>query len=215
MDHEQATTTQAAERYILDELTPGERDAFEDHYFSCDECADAVRSCTLLAENTKAVAKEDRLRPSNAGQVVAIAPRPVRPLWREWFTAVAAVLLLGVAGFQTFVTIPRLERQASSPGPIEAVLLHPPSRGAAPVVHTHGNTLAINLSIDPSNAPAAYEITVRELAGPVVAQFSAPPSKDGTLQLGWPSSREAGEYEILVRNPSRNSTEAFPLQVER
>jgi anti-sigma factor RsiW len=215
MDHEQATTAQAAERYILDDLTPDERDAFEDHYFSCEECADAVRSCTLLAENTRAVAKEDRLRPSKAGQVVAIAPRPVRPAWREWFTAVAAVLLLGVVGFQTFVTIPRLERQASSPGPIEAVLLHPLSRGAAPVVHTHGNALAINLSIDPSNAPATYEVTVRKVAGSVVAQFHAPLSKDGTLQLGWPSSREAGEYEILVRDPSRNATQAFPLQIER
>ena len=39
MEHEQATATLAAERYILNELTAAEREAFEEHYFVCERCA--------------------------------------------------------------------------------------------------------------------------------------------------------------------------------
>jgi hypothetical protein len=214
MDHEQAITTQAAERYTLNELPPEEREAFEEHYFSCEECADAVRTCTLFAVNTKALAKEEANRPSNAGQVVAMAPRPARRVWPEWIAAVAAVLLLGVVGFQNLVTIPQLARRASSPIPLESVLLRPLTRGTTPVVHTQGHPLVLDLELDGSN-PASYEVTVRGGSGAAFAPFMAPPSKDGILHIEWPAGTNPGDYEILVRDPSRNSTQAFSMHVER
>lgn len=217
MDHQQAITTQAAERYTLNELPAGEREAFEEHYFSCAECADAVRSCTILAVHTEVLAKEERNRPSRAGQFVAMPARPVRPAAREWFAAVAAVLLLGLAGFQNLVTIPRLARQASLPGPLQSVLLRPPARGssASVAVHTEGNTLDVEL--DGVKAGASYEVVVRRAAGPVVNQFIEPRSIDGTLHVRWSPNMEPGEYEILVRDVNAGSAEpvVYSLHVER
>jgi hypothetical protein len=217
MDHQEATMSQAAERYTLNELTSAEREAFEDHFFTCEECADDVRSCALFVENAKALAKEEPVRPSSAGQVVEIAPRPAHRAWREWLTAVAAMLLLGTVGFQELVTIPRLKNMASLPGPVEAFVVHPTARGAAPVVHTLGNTVVLELEMDAMNAPASYEVTVQDGSGKKLAGFGARSSKDGILHLTWPASREPGDYEILVRDPNRASTEVarFPLHVER
>ena len=44
MDHGEALQMMAAERYLLDELTPEERDAFELHMFGCHECALDLRA---------------------------------------------------------------------------------------------------------------------------------------------------------------------------
>lgn len=43
MNHEQATGTQAAERYALGRLGAEEREAFEGHYFDCSDCFQRVR----------------------------------------------------------------------------------------------------------------------------------------------------------------------------
>ena len=39
MTHSEAVQQMAAERYLLDELAPDVRDAFEEHMFDCQECA--------------------------------------------------------------------------------------------------------------------------------------------------------------------------------
>jgi len=38
------------EAYILDQMTPEERDAFEAHYFDCTECTAAVLEGATVAE---------------------------------------------------------------------------------------------------------------------------------------------------------------------
>jgi hypothetical protein len=54
MDHLQAMNNFAPERYILGEMTEDERLAFEDHYFSCAECADDVRAGGLMRDGARA-----------------------------------------------------------------------------------------------------------------------------------------------------------------
>ncbi|MCM3879190.1 MAG: zf-HC2 domain-containing protein, partial [Vicinamibacterales bacterium] len=44
----------ASERYLLGEMSEIERYAFEEHFFSCSECAEDVRAGSLLREGTKA-----------------------------------------------------------------------------------------------------------------------------------------------------------------
>src|SRR5262249_36427274 len=44
MSHDQAVSSQAAERYVLGELTLAEREAFEGHYFDCGACFEQVET---------------------------------------------------------------------------------------------------------------------------------------------------------------------------
>ena len=54
MDHRQAVDSLASERYLLNEMTEAERESFEDHYFSCVECADDVRAGALMSDGARA-----------------------------------------------------------------------------------------------------------------------------------------------------------------
>src|SRR5438132_7810886 len=53
MDHEVATQTHAVERYLLGEMPSSERDLFEEHYFSCADCGEEVRSASALMRDMK------------------------------------------------------------------------------------------------------------------------------------------------------------------
>ena len=54
MDHSEALQQMAAERYLLDELTPDAREAFEEHLFDCPECALDLRAGAAFVEEAKA-----------------------------------------------------------------------------------------------------------------------------------------------------------------
>jgi hypothetical protein len=49
MDHRNAVSSNASERYLLGEMSEPERFAFEAHYFDCLECAADVRAGAVLA----------------------------------------------------------------------------------------------------------------------------------------------------------------------
>jgi anti-sigma factor RsiW len=98
MEHQEATRTQASSRYLLGELSATEREAFEEHYFSCPLCAEEVRLGASLADNAKAVFSEPSFRRETEWRA--------RPRWMAWLrpatlvpTAAAAALLI-LYGYQ-------------------------------------------------------------------------------------------------------------------
>ena len=54
MDHNQSLRTMAAERYLLNELNAEDREAFEVHFFSCDECAHDLKAAAAFLQEAKA-----------------------------------------------------------------------------------------------------------------------------------------------------------------
>src|SRR5215471_6981152 len=101
MDHTEAIRLTAAERYLLDELSPEQRDQFEEHFFDCAECALDLQAATAFIEQSKKILAEE--------QQTVTAPRPqpakVQAGWRSWFRPAFAVpvfaSLLAVIGYQS------------------------------------------------------------------------------------------------------------------
>jgi Putative zinc-finger len=58
MNHQDAVSTLAVERYLLGELKDEERAAFEEHYLNCAECLDAVTFGDEFMEAAQPVARE-------------------------------------------------------------------------------------------------------------------------------------------------------------
>jgi hypothetical protein len=78
MEHDEAIRSQAAERYAAHELSPADRQAFEEHLFDCQECADDVRFELTFAANVRAGAGEPR-------PVLQPAPQPSGTgAWERW-----------------------------------------------------------------------------------------------------------------------------------
>jgi anti-sigma factor RsiW len=57
MDHLEAVRLRAAERYVLKQLNVAEAEAFEEHFFSCPECAEEVRWIAMFEDNARKAVK--------------------------------------------------------------------------------------------------------------------------------------------------------------
>jgi anti-sigma factor RsiW len=211
MDHQEAVLGQATERYLLGEMAGSEREAFEEHFFVCEECANAVTAGARLADNARAVFKERELRKQSSVS-----------LWhrlRAWLNAqamwpaFAALALLLFAGYLEIVTIPALQRRLASvtaPQPVVAFALHAVSRGVAQVIEVPKGARFYTIYIDlpPGNA-ANYQCEIRDASGAARASLVVPRSQTSdTLNLLLDTARiPAGEYTLVVRTMQAGSAE--------
>jgi len=60
IDHQDAVKSLMAERYLLGELNAGEREAYEEHLFSCDTCFEQVKAGTEFVGHLRRMATEER-----------------------------------------------------------------------------------------------------------------------------------------------------------
>src|ERR1700730_442322 len=107
MDHEKAVQQKATERYFLGELTGADRDGFEEHFFTCPECAEDVRAMTVFAANAKAVFREEAAPP-----VVPMgAFLSTRALW---LSAALNVVLLSGMGYTLLKFAPEMRQELAA-----------------------------------------------------------------------------------------------------
>jgi hypothetical protein len=205
MDHAEATSLRATERYLLGELDERERDAFEEHFFECAECAESVRSATTflagarpLLEGSKPAAVSKLTLPPTAR--TAAAPRR-----RGYFAAVsglAAVLCL--AAYQGLVVIPRLRGEVQDLGSLRAVPSRflTVSRGEAPTVSVAAadRELALTLSQSFETPFPAYRCELRDASErALVVGTLTPRSATDELEVLLPLvGLPSGAYTLVV-----------------
>ena len=103
MNHQQALEQHATERYLLREMAPEERHAFEEHYLECAECLEAVTFGTEFLEAGRQVALEMKQREHNNVSVPSLRER-LMPLLSGWLRPAPAlafaVVLCSVITYQ-------------------------------------------------------------------------------------------------------------------
>jgi hypothetical protein len=111
MDHNEAIRLQAAVKYVLGELPQDLRDAYEEHYFDCAECALDVRAAAGFSDNARNVLCQEEREASLK------AAAPVEGRWLAWLKPVVVVpafaVVLLVVAYQNMVTIPRAKQEAA------------------------------------------------------------------------------------------------------
>jgi anti-sigma factor RsiW len=184
MTHHDAVETMAVERYLLGEMPEQERDTFEDHYFSCAECSEDLRTAAAMLEGARS-----GLAKSTAASVTPIraARRPASVWYRSavvpW--AVAATLAV-VVGYQSLWTVPSLRR--GTPLVLAPVTLRPASRGAETAIGVGHSAAPISVAIevDTDTDDLTYEL-MRGDGTRVIAGKAAAPSAGAPLLLLLPA----------------------------
>jgi hypothetical protein len=153
MNHNEAVQQMAAERYLLDELTGGVRDEFEEHLFDCPKCAFEVRAGTAFVDEAKlqlpGIATESAAK-EKAGKA---GERRGFSWWRPVFAVPVFATLLIVVGYQNLVTIPAFRNAENQPRIVALGPLSGATRGGAPTAitadRTHGVALPVDLPLEP------------------------------------------------------------------
>lgn len=230
MDHAEAVRSQAADKYLLGELSDNEAEEFERHYFSCPECTSDVETGTVFVENARAVFRE----------WTQTAPAPAPPqeprrglrevladFWRRPAIAVPAMAALALAllsAYQGLVLIPGLKRAAlSGPLQIATFQLVEAVRGDEKEISVQRGAAAFAVSFDPAwETPfPQYRCELRDGSGSLMSEVPAlPPAPGQPITILLPAERLLpGNYSLAVHGirsgggePSRLATYSFRLR---
>jgi hypothetical protein len=210
MDHSEAAAAGMVERYVLGELSGAERDAFEEHYFSCEVCGSELRAALQIEE---AVRREGSAgRRLSREQPPALVQKSARVgvasgIHRQW-GAWAAVLVVTVgAGYQHFVQVPGLRsavREFEQPQLFTgATVLRMGSRAVQPgaSVQHAGQPLHFFLEIPIESQYKEYRVLISPPEGaPVLKRVPADQARDNVV-LVIPKA-VAGTYQVAVLGDS-------------
>jgi len=172
MDHGEAVKVMAVERYLLDELTPGERDAFETHLFDCPECALDLRAGhAFIREARTQLSQIDSESAVSAAQ--ATLAKPISEKKRRWFVfqpafAVPAfAAMLAVIAWQNVSTIPSLRTAASQPRVMPSNAIHAGTRGSShtPILANRTGGFALAIELPQSSTYSSYSFELQDPGG--------------------------------------------------
>jgi hypothetical protein len=216
MTHEEAVEKRTAERYILGELAEPERDQFEEHFFECIDCADDIRTLSLLKEGTRAVGP--------ASPVPARAAEQVRS-WTEkwtlwWFRPGLAFATIGaLAATASFTSWQNLQlRQQVGPQSVSSVMLRPETRGVASQVDVSqtGTFILLEADLPGASGRLTWQVQDTRDSHKVGEGSGAAPEAGASFKVLLPSSSmDAGTYRLTVRSSDGTKIWTFPFRSGR
>lgn len=186
MKHEDALESKATERYLLEEMGTDERDAFEEHYFDCSECADDVRSGVQFTESLR--------RKTN---VVDIGSHRRRSSWLP--KAAAAAVIFGTLGWLGGAN---MQPPAQPPQITEMVQIDIAEAERGPgdaVVIPAGSYASLNFDIPDRPDAASYAYSLQDAAGKTLrtGTKSREDAAAGSVSLLLPALPR-GSYRVLI-----------------
>jgi methionine-rich copper-binding protein CopC len=212
MSHEQAVSKQAAERYLLAELSQEEREAFEGHYFDCPACFEQVKMGMDFLHHTR-----DVLDPEPEKGWLA---RALGDLCRPAPAFVSAMLVFAIGtGAYQHATIaglkaPRLEASYMLTGQAKG--------GVSAKVVSVSRKAALSLKVEFLRKPefASYQAQIVAPSGAVKTTLAvSAAATDDSLTVSLPADAlDAGVYSVVVYGLSSDGTKteagggAFDLQ---
>lgn len=206
MDHREALRLQAAEKYILGELSPEVREQFEEHYFDCPECARGLKTLGAFLAASRKVLKEDDLSLQDSFH----EPKTQRAGWFNWLQpviAVPAIMVLAVfIVYQVTVTIPSAKKQAAIQSVAEVYVssyhLQGMTRGAdvAKLAVSPGESFALDFDFTPAQEFPNYQGSLVDSSGQAVLVFFLKGDQTNKeVHVVIPGGKvRAGKYDLVV-----------------
>jgi hypothetical protein len=209
MDHAEAARKLAVEQYLLGELNGPEREEFEEHFFDCPECVEALEMGAGFMQNARAVMQEDRaIRP---------AAQTVRWNWAFWtgWRLAPAVAMAGwavaciLAGYQFLATSPQ-----SSPFVIAPAMSLKATRAAQALTFSrHQPIIALTVPHEWEETYSAYQGEIERGAEHRVLVSSKIAAAPGDFAMSiQPKGLALGAYVLTFYGLREGTAEKTPLE---
>jgi hypothetical protein len=203
MDHNEAVLQHATERYLLNELDREQRDQFEEHYFSCPECALDVRAGTMFVVQSKKVfATWDAEKQGWFARLWAKFSEFVSAgSWRPAFAVPVMATLLTIVGYQNLVTVPELKMAANTPQVLPWASVNISTRGSDPtrVPASPGQGFNLLVTLPHQSDYASYRIDLYNAAGKLELTRTIPAgSAENTRSIYIPGADRKDTYRLEV-----------------
>jgi hypothetical protein len=191
IDHQEAVKNLMAERYLLDELNAGEREAYEEHLFSCNACFEQVKAGTEFVRQLRRIGTDEPpadLASPRWAQSLRSMLRPAPAF------ALAAFMLAGTSLYQNLITIPMLK------GPqVELRFnLTEQNRGNSVVEAPRNSRIHLAVEFRRTKEFVSYEAQIQTTDGKVKWTVPFLPSQD-TIELSlYAETLQSGKYVFVV-----------------
>lgn len=207
MDHLEAVRLGAVERYLLGELSPEQREEFEEHFFGCIACAQEVRAGAAFVDGAR-----DILGSEKDHTPARVTPKEPSSSWwaallRPAILAPAMALLLLFAVYQNIVVIPGLSKalsESNTPQTIQSFSLataNSRAGGTLSLTVAQNKPFTLFVDVPTDNQSDFYTCDLETESGTLIvsSKVSTGEAKE-TVQMLIPSGRlTAGKYVLVVR----------------
>lgn len=206
MTHADAIRLYAAERYVMGELSPAERDSYEDHYFSCVECAQEVTAASRLGEQVRTAG----LNIAQPVQVSRNKPR-TKGVFLHWLSGpLPAWSVAAMLGFALLRQSPAPDKALTPTALISYNLTHLGSRSAEQIqiirpVADRPFTLLIAIPPDPSAVSFEVAVVGTDAKEKLRVPIAVDQANDTVQLLADSSILPPGDYQLMVVAVAKNN----------
>lgn len=195
MDHEEATKNFTVERYLLGELTENDRDAYEEHLFSCPICFEQVKAGTEFVSQVRQIGAEEAGAVAHPGFMSALISGLRQPV-----TAVAFTLLFCAIGMNVYQS--RIINGSRSPQVASEAFLSDGAKaeGTKQVTARKDALFVLNLQLIQKGPYARYQGQLQNGAGKFQSKFpvSLEEAKDTIHVVLNSAGMDEGAYQIVI-----------------
>jgi anti-sigma factor RsiW len=214
IDHQDAVKSLMAERYLLGELKAGEREAYEEHLFSCDACFEQVKAGTEFVGHLRRIGIEEAEERSSWSRLVHLVFRPSPAL-------AFAIMFLCTAGIGVRQAV--IIHQMDAPESVIVLTVPPPARALTnPLIAPRRGNFELR-TVFPHNAKLqSYTARVVSASGKEAASAAIKQPWAGEVQVRVNAgSFRDGNYTLIVQaidqatgSPQLVVQQSFKLQLQ-
>jgi hypothetical protein len=216
INHDQAVKDLMAERYLLGELDAAEREAYEQHLFSCDACFEQVKAGTEFVSHLRHIGTEDPQGPIAPGFMSHLIASARQPLTITMFG-----FLVFIGGFAVHQRseISHLKEPRPEIRSVLTGIAH--GSGETHVIKIPRNSaLSLTVEYAPKGEFISYQAQILSSSGKALHAVALPETQVGTTaSIAVPADAlKPAQYSVVVFGRRSDGTQeevgrgAFELQ---
>ena len=196
INHDDAVKDLMAERYLLGELNAAEREAYEEHLFSCDACFEQIKTGTEFVSQLRQIATQDTqdpLAPGFMSHLIATARQPLT-ITMFGFLLFASGLAVHQNSVIAHLKAPRPEIRYVLTG-----IAH--GSGEIHVIKIPRNSaLSLNVEYAPKGEFISYQAQILSSSGRALHTVALPETQVGTTaSIAVPADAlKPAQYSVVV-----------------